>query len=104
MIINKNASEIDISWKTAITGKHKPVKEDLTGAMRSSLDEQIFKFRKDNEEQCVLCSNTDKILEVDHIIHFDELVLNFVKYIENRNINIPKVLEIQMITHIGDVF
>lgn len=41
------------------------------------------------EEQCVLCSNTDKILEVDHIIHFDELVLNFVKYIENKNINIP---------------
>ena len=57
-------------------------------AMRSSVDEQIFQFRKDNEEKCVLCPNTDK-LHVDHIIHFDEIVLNFIDIMKSKNIKIP---------------
>jgi hypothetical protein len=35
-----------------------------------------------------VCTNTDK-LHVDHIIHFDEIVLNFINIMENKNINIP---------------
>ncbi len=57
-------------------------------AMRSSVDEQIFQFKKNNPEKCVLCTNTDK-LHVDHIIHFDEIALNFINIMENENINIP---------------
>jgi hypothetical protein len=88
IIINTDTSEIDISWKCAITGKPKGNKHELMSAMRSSVDEQIFQFRKNNEEKCGLCTNTDK-LHVDHIIHFDEIVLNFINMIKNKNINIP---------------
>ena len=88
IIINTDESEIDISWKCAITGKPKGNKHELMSAMRSSVDEQIFQFRKDNEEKCVLCPNTDK-LHVDHIIHFDEIVLNFIDIMKSKNIKIP---------------
>jgi len=88
IIIKTDESEIDISWKIAITGKPKGNKHELMSAMRSSVDEQIFQFRKDNAEKCVLCPNTDK-LHVDHIIHFDEIALNFINIMEDKNINIP---------------
>ena len=52
IIINTDTSEIDISWKCAITGKPKGNKHELMSAMRSSVDEQIFQFRKNNEERC----------------------------------------------------
>jgi hypothetical protein len=88
IIINTYESEIDISWKCSITGKPKGNKHELMSAMRSSVDEQIFQFKKNNPEKCVLCTNTDK-LHVDHIIHFDEIALNFINIMENENINIP---------------
>ena len=88
IIINTDESEIDISWKCSITGKPKGNKHELMSAMRSSVDEQIFQFRKNNPEKCVLCTNTDK-LHVDHIIHFDEIALNFINIMKNKNINIP---------------
>jgi hypothetical protein len=88
LIINTDTSEIDISWKCAITGKHKSDKNELMSAMRSSIDEQIFQFRKSSNDICVLCPNTDK-LHVDHIIHFDEIVLNFINIMKSKNIEIP---------------
>lgn len=88
MIINIDSSEIDISWKCAITGKTKGDKYDLMSAMRSTIDEQIYQFKISNEGPCVLCGNTDK-LHVDHIIHFDEIAYNFITIMEDENINIP---------------
>lgn len=88
IIINTDESENDISWKCAITGKSKGNKHELMSAMRSSVDEQIFQFRKDNEKKCILCLNTDK-LHVDHIIHFDEIVFNFINIMKSKNIKIP---------------
>jgi len=88
IIIKKDASETDISWRVAITGKPKGDKHELMSAMRSSIDEQIGQFRKGSDKKCVLCSNTDS-LHVDHIIHFDEIVLNFINIMESKNINIP---------------
>jgi 5-methylcytosine-specific restriction endonuclease McrA len=88
IIINTDESENDISWKCCITGQTKGNKHELMSAMRSSIDEQIFQFRKDNEKKCVLCPNTDK-LHVDHIIHFDEIVLNFITIMKSENITIP---------------
>jgi len=88
LVINTDTSEIDISWKCAISGKHKSDKHELMSAMRSSIDEQIFQFRKSSNDICVLCSNTDK-LHVDHIIHFDEIVLNFINIMKSKNIEIP---------------
>jgi hypothetical protein len=85
IIINTDSSEIDISWRSAITGKRKGNKHHLMSAMRSSLDQQIYNFKKDNEKKCVLCHITDK-LHVDHIILFDEIALNF---INSQNTTIP---------------
>ena len=90
IIINNDKSEIDISWKCAITGKPKTEKHELMSAMRSSIDEQIFTFRKESEHICMLCSNTD-ILHVDHVIHFDEIAFNFKKIMKDKNIKIPTV-------------
>lgn len=88
MIINTDKSKIDISWKCAITGKNKSDKSSLMSAMRSSIDDQIHQFRKDNELKCVFCFRTDN-LQVDHIIHFDEIVFNFMNVIKDKKINIP---------------
>ena len=88
LIINDDMSETDISWKCAITGKHTSYKNELMSAMRSSVDEQIFEFRKTSSNKCVLCPNTDK-LHVDHIIHFDEIVFNFISIMKDKNIGIP---------------
>jgi 5-methylcytosine-specific restriction endonuclease McrA len=88
IIIKKDGSEIDISWKVAITGKPKGDKQELMSAMRSSIDEQIVQFRKGSDKKCVLCTNTDN-LHIDHIIHFDEIVLNFINIMKSKNINIP---------------
>ncbi len=45
-IIKKNGDEIDISWRCAITGKPKSSKTELISAMRSSVDDQIYQFKK----------------------------------------------------------
>ena len=88
LIINTDESEIDISWKVAITGKHKSDKTELMSAIRSSVDEQIFQFRKKSNGKCVLCPNTNK-LHVDHIIHFDEITFKFINIMRSKNIEIP---------------
>jgi hypothetical protein len=82
MIINNDNTEIDISWRCAITGKHKNNKHELVSAMRSSIDDQILKFKKENKNICELCNNKNN-LHVDHILHFDELVFNFIKITKN---------------------
>ena len=88
LIINNDMSETDISWKCAITGKHKSDKNELMSAMRSSIDDQILEFRKTRSNNCVLCPNTDK-LHVDHIIHFDEIAFNFISIMKYKNIGTP---------------
>tara|TARA_Y100000389_G_scaffold175039_1_gene185487 strand:+ start:1097 stop:1783 length:687 start_codon:yes stop_codon:yes gene_type:complete len=90
-IIIKNHGEIDISWRCAITGKHKPFKYELMSAMRSSIDEQIYDFKINyKNNSCELCDSVKEI-QVDHNdtknSAFDELVYKFVK--ENNNIKIP---------------
>ena len=88
IIINTDGSENDISWKCAITGKSKGIKQMLMSAMRTSIDKQILQFRKDNINICSLCNNTYK-LQVDHVIHFDILAHDFIKIMKRKNIIIP---------------
>jgi hypothetical protein len=95
LIIKNDGSNIDISWRCAITGKPKSKKFDLMSAMRSSLDSQIYQFRiEHNNDCCELCGNTTQ-LDVDHDdtknSAFDELVFNFLK--KNNDIEIPDKFE-----------
>lgn len=90
-IIIKNNGEIDIAWRCAISGKHKSKKSKLMSAMRSSIDEQIYDFKKNCKVNfCELCGSVER-LDVDHNDEknsaFNELVYNFKK--ENNNIKIP---------------
>jgi 5-methylcytosine-specific restriction endonuclease McrA len=99
MIINNDSTEIDISWHVAIDGKHKSDKAELVSALRSSIESQILNFKNKSEQKCVICSNTDN-LHVDHIIHFDELVYNFITIMKSENYEIPnKFGELDDSTH-----
>jgi len=86
VIIVKDGIEEAMSWKCAITGKHKTKRNQLMSAMRSSVDEQIKQFRYNNKKICVLCY-TETDLQVDHFTPpFNELASNF---ITNINTNVP---------------
>lgn len=54
-------------------------------AMRSSIDEQIYLFRKENEQRCVFCDSVNE-LQVDHEIHFDTIATNFIDSVGIENI------------------
>ena len=91
LIINNDGRYVDISWRCAITAKHKSKKHDLMSAMRSSIDPQILQFRREhNNDCCQLCGNIER-LDVDHNDEknsaFDEIVLNFIK--KNNDMKIP---------------
>ena len=93
LITKKDGEEVDISWKCAITGEHKPDKGELMSAMRSSIDKQIYQFKTENKNKfCELCGSTEN-LQVDHndevCSAFDELVLNFVSITNKENIRTP---------------
>ena len=81
--IIKDDGEIDISWRCAITGKGKSKKNELMSAMRVSVREQTYNFRRNCGIYCCeLCGNNEN-LEVDHNDEknsaFDELAFNFIK-------------------------
>lgn len=95
LILKNDGTNIDISWRCAITGKPKSKKFELMSAMRSSIYSQIYKFRiEHNNDCCELCGNTTQ-LDVDHDdtknSAFDELVFNFLK--KNNDIEIPDKFE-----------
>lgn len=78
----------DVAWRICIKAKKNSIKTELMSALRSSVEEQIFNFRDNNNNYCCsLCNKIDR-LEVDHIKCFDELVYNFIQ--ENNYITIPK--------------
>lgn len=88
IILNKDGTETDIAWSCTITGEKKGKLYDLSSAMRSSIEDQIFKFKKNNQQICTICESTSHP-HVDHVIHFEELQQNFLRSIDTKNISIP---------------
>ena len=91
LIVKNDGNNIDISWRCAISAKHKSKKHELMSAMRSSIDSQIKQFKKDHyNDGCQICGNIER-LDVDHNdtknSAFDELVSNFIK--KNNDLEIP---------------
>lgn len=91
LIIKNDRSEVDISWRCAITGNKKSQKSELISALRSSIDPHIHQFKREHKNDCCqLCGNIER-LDVDHNdtknSAFDELVSNFIK--KNNDIEIP---------------
>ena len=91
IIIIKDSGEVDISWKCAITGKHKSKKSELMMSMRVSVEEQIQDFRRSCGRYCCELCGDDRTLDVDHNDEkksaFNELAYNFVE--DNDDIKIP---------------
>ncbi len=73
MIKENNVIE-DISWVACIKGKNR---DPLSCAYRVAIDDQIKEFRKTQPSICVFCNKTNSEMHVDHIIHFEKLVLDF---------------------------
>jgi hypothetical protein len=88
-IVTNNGEEIDISWQTAIKGKHKSAKSELVSAMRNSINPQIIEFKNNNKKECVLCFGKNNIHADHHEPQFEELVKNFINLMKNQNITIP---------------
>ena len=84
--LNKNAYEINfilnngriesISWiKCAKETKQNPM-VGFKMACRTSVDDQIYIYRSKANKVCSICSSR-KELEVDHVIHFEKLLSDF---------------------------
>lgn len=89
-ILNRQALEIhivkedgtfeDISWRICISGKEKTTKHELASALRYSINEQTYDFKKNTETNfCSLCKRASDVYHVDHVIQFDELMQNFIE-------------------------
>ena len=75
-----DGSTTDISWKVCITGRAKTYKNDLFSAFRVSISDQIQEFRLMNDTlKCVLCNKKNIKTHVDHVIHFQKIVEDFLQ-------------------------
>jgi hypothetical protein len=88
-IIRIDGSEEIFSWRYSIKNKDKEdPKEiincynyDLNSALRSSISDQILKFKNSNIMCCNICKKKDKIIDfhVDHIVPFSKIKEDFLK-------------------------
>lgn len=76
IIVNSDDTETDISWRNAINGKGSDVKSDLNSALRSSIENQIWDFKRTHENICETCGSTQNI-HIDHENYFEKIVIDF---------------------------
>lgn len=91
VIVNKDNTHTEISWRKCIT-RNKLTNEALfKRALRATIQPQIDEFRQNNNhiKICELCNCNleNKITHIDHIFHFHKMVDIFIK---EKNIEIPK--------------
>jgi hypothetical protein len=93
-ILNNDGTIDDISWKICISGIHKTHKTELLSALRYSIDEQIYEYKKNvSLDMCSLCleyCHNNGGIHVDHVIHFEKLVEDFNS---TCGINIPNIFD-----------
>lgn len=73
---------IDISWKLCITGKPRTQESHFNEALRFAIQTQIYSFREKHQhvQNCSICEKYfENDSQIDHIVQFQELVLNFMK-------------------------
>jgi len=89
-IVNNDNTYTEISWRTCVTGKRKPITTLFNSALRECVSYQIKKFRDDSDlSKCIICdcSLDNKTPHIDHEIHFIKLVEDFMRL--NKNITMP---------------
>jgi hypothetical protein len=79
-VIRSDGTREDISWKVCITGKAKTKTDELYRALRYSINEQLYAYKQENPtDTCRMCHKTAPKVHIDHIIHFECLVENFLR-------------------------
>lgn len=86
-IKQKNKEElVSFSWNECLKKNKTTPIQDFKKALRITIEPQIINFKNSIEDKkCELCSSKENI-HVDHIIHFEKLIEDFLKI--NRE-NIP---------------
>jgi len=74
-IIKEDGTTDDISWRNCISGSER---DKFKCALRVAINDQIMHFKYNNTNKCELCKtiNADSY-HVDHIMHFEEIVFEF---------------------------
>jgi len=90
-IINNDGTTTEISWRICVTGKGHTPEQLYNMALRQKISPQIQSYReKKNTDMsiCSICENSlkDKIVHIDHEIHFAKLVDDFTNL---HNITMP---------------
>lgn len=100
-LLRTDNTQVDISWKKCISGKATSELSNLKAAMRVQVQNQIDDFKYSNflpEGICEICNatlNTPKSVHVDHVVHFDSLVGDFLK----DNPDYPKQFDDEPLTN-----
>jgi hypothetical protein len=94
-ICRVDGSNESFSWKDCATHTHKNDTQLLEVAMRTSIDSQIYEFRKNNIEKCAKCEKIKKCA-VDHKEPLFNEIKN--KFIADAT-NIPSEFDKEPYTH-----
>ena len=82
-IKNFDGTKTEISWRICVTGKYPTSKTMFSEALRQAVSSQIQLFRRESSESsessCVLCGESLKDTHVDHVIHFAQLIEEFIE-------------------------
>ena len=74
-VVTNDGTTDDISWRSCVSGNER---DAFKCALRVAVKDQIKLFRCKSHRQCALCNTTeDGEYHVDHIIHFEEIVYEF---------------------------
>lgn len=101
-LLRTNGTQIDISWKTCASGRGNTSFQNLKEAMRVAIEAQIDNFRDTNFEigmSCQICGlNVLSIQDsqIDHEIHFETLVNNFLLI---NTANVPDDFDDEVVTN-----
>lgn len=101
-LLRADGTQVDISWKTCASGKGNTSLQNLKEAMRVSIEPQIDDFRNLNFEigmYCQICGLNILSIhdsQIDHEIHFETLVNNFLLV---NTIKVPDDFDDEIITN-----
>lgn len=95
-VIRADGEFVQISWIACIDGPP-TIEQRLITALRDSTTEQILDFKSNSSaEKCEKCGRPmafnekgRQVNHVDHIIHFEKLVKDFLKLMTQKGIRLP---------------
>jgi hypothetical protein len=79
ILVRKDRSSVAFGWRHCNEFKPRSNKQNLINAMRNTISDQVYKFKKHNKHLCALCGTEDGKFHVDHSYPpFRDLVSEFI--------------------------